>query len=449
MHRGPLAGIKVVEIASIGPVPLACTLLSDMGAEVTRVDRPKSVRGLRLAPPDSDVLSRGRTSNPLDLKSSAGVAGLIELVDRSDVLIEGLRPGVIERLGVGPKVCLERNERLIYARATGWGQTGPLRDRAGHDINYIGVTGVLQAMGRANQPPSPPLNLIADYGGGAMLTAFGIAAALFERERSGRGQVIDAAMVDGVAFMSAIFHSMIAAEIWSIEREANFLDGSAHYYAVYETADRRFLTVGAIEPQFYAEFLERMELAPSDWPQHDRSRRPELKAKLAAIVRERPLDHWSRTFEGSDACVARVNTFIEAHTDPHLSARGTFVKSFGITQHQRHDLAEPRGELPAHPHLANSKLGSATSKPMGQDLGPGCCLLFRPATPRSQIRNQSLACLDYMLLEQTLRLLAVLVAQRLEDRTVIPGGALQPTTYIWVGAPRHVPTGGQDEAMQG
>jgi alpha-methylacyl-CoA racemase len=329
---GPLGGVRVVEMAAIGPVPLACTLLSDLGADVTRVDRPPGTRGLPVTELSRDILSRGRRSIVIDVRNPAGVSQLLDLVATVDVLVEGLRPGVMERLGLGPDACLARNPRLIYGRMTGWGQTGPRRDRSGHDINYLALTGALHAMGPSDRPPSPPLNLIADYGGGAMLLAFGVAAALFERERSGRGQVIDAAMVDGVAILSALFHSMLSSGAWSIEREANFLDGGAHYYRVYKTADCRFLAVGAIEPQFYAELLERLGLNPSEWPQHDRERWPELREKLAAVIMTRPLAEWVAFFEGSDACVAPVNTFLEAPEDPHLAARHTFVEAFGVVQ---------------------------------------------------------------------------------------------------------------------
>jgi alpha-methylacyl-CoA racemase len=329
---GPLGGVRVLELAAIGPVPLACMLLSDLGARVTRVDRPVGVRGLRIDDPSRDVLSRGRTAVEVDLKTAEGVSRLLDLVAESDVLIEGLRPGVMERLGLGPDVCLARNPRLIFGRMTGWGQTGPRRDRSGHDLNYLALTGALHAIGPAVGPPHPPLNLVADYGGGAVLLAFGVAAALFERERSGQGQVIDAAMVDGVALLATFFYSQLATGSWSLERESNQLDGGAHFYRVYETADGRFLAVGALEPQFYAELLNRLELNPAEWPQHNRTRWPELRERLAALVRGRPLAEWAAVFEGSDACVTPVKTFQEALADPHLAGRGTFVEAFGVQQ---------------------------------------------------------------------------------------------------------------------
>jgi alpha-methylacyl-CoA racemase len=330
--QGPLAGIRVIEMHAIGPVPLAGTLLSDMGAEVIKVERPTSAGGSAAAAARSDVLRRGRRSVVIDLRAPESLGDLLRLVDSADVLLEGHRPGVMERLGAGPDVCLERNPRLVYGRMTGWGQDGPLRDRAGHDIDYLAVAGALHPMGSADRPPAPPLNLIGDYGGGTMLLAFGVVAALYERERSGRGQVVDAAMVDGIAFLSSIFHSMLAAGSWSEDRESNLLDGGAHFYRAYETADGRFLAVGAIEPQFYAELLDRLGLDAAAWPQHDRARWPELRERLAGLIRAHTLEEWTRRFEGSDACVARANTLAEAGRDPHLAARRTFVEAFGVNQ---------------------------------------------------------------------------------------------------------------------
>ena len=329
---GPLRGVRVLELAAIGPVPLAATILSDLGATVIRVDRPATSSGMPGLPPAFDILGRGRTSVVLDLRGEAGSSALLELADGADVLIEGLRPGVMERLGIGPDVVCARNPRLVYGRMTGWGQTGPLRDRAGHDINYLALTGSLHAMGYSDRPPSPPLNLVADYGGGAMLLVVGVVAALYERERSGQGQVVDAAMVDGVALLSTLFHSLFAAGTWTLEREANLLDGGAHFYRTYETADGRFIAVGAIEPQFYAALLDRLGLEPGEWPQGDRSKWPLLRSRLAAIFQAQDLEHWVRLFDGSDACVAPVNTFAEAVSDPHLTSRQTFVEAFGIQQ---------------------------------------------------------------------------------------------------------------------
>jgi alpha-methylacyl-CoA racemase len=317
---------------AIGPVPLAGLLLSDMGAEVTLVERPPAVRGGPAGDPERDVLRRGRRSVVIDLRTAEGVESLLALIDGADALLEGHRPGVMERLGVGPDVCLERNPRLVYGRMTGWGQDGPRAGLAGHDLDYLAIAGVLHPMGHADRPPAPPLNLVADYGGGTMLLAFGVVAALYERSQSGRGQVVVAAMVDGVALLSTIFHSLRANGGWTDAREANLLDGGAHFYAVYETADGRYLAVGAIEPQFYAELLERLELDAREWPQYDRDRWPELRRRLAAVFRARPLADWVERFEGSDACVAPANTLGEAPRDPHLAARRTFVEAFGIAQ---------------------------------------------------------------------------------------------------------------------
>lgn len=328
---GPLRGVRVLELAAIGPVPLAATILSDLGATVIRVDRPASNRGTASFS-SSDILGRGRTSVVLDLRHVTGSTRLIDLAESADVVIEGMRPGVMERLGLGPDVLCARNPRLIFGRMTGWGQTGPRRDRAGHDINYLALTGALHAMGYADRPPSPPLNLVADYGGGAMLLVVGVVAALYERGRSDKGQVVDAAMVDGVAILSAIFHSLLAAGTWTEQREANLLDGGAHFYRTYETADRRFIAVGAIEAQFYAALLERLGLDPAEWPQLDRTRWPTLRARLASIFRGRELNHWVQLFDGSDACVTPVNTLTEAPTDPHLASRQTFVELFGVMQ---------------------------------------------------------------------------------------------------------------------
>jgi alpha-methylacyl-CoA racemase len=317
---------------AIGPVPLAGMLLSDMGAEVTLVERPAGTRGGQPVDPSRDVLRRGRRSIVIDLRETPGVEKLLALLDTADVLLEGHRPGVMERLGVGPDICLARNPRLVYGRMTGWGQEGPLSGRAGHDLDYLAIAGALHPTGYADRPPTPPLNLIGDYGGGTMLLAFGVVAALFERGGSGQGQVVDAAMVDGVALLTTLFHSLLPNGAWTAEREANLLDGGAHFYRVYQTADDRFLAVGAIEPQFYAELLERLGLRPEEWPQYERARWPELRDRLAGVIRGRPLAEWVTVFEGGDACVAPANTLAEAHNDPHLRARSTFIEAFGIWQ---------------------------------------------------------------------------------------------------------------------
>ena len=317
---------------AIGPVPLAGMLLSDMGAEITLVERPAGARVTRTIDPERDVLRRGRRAITIDVQTPQGLSELMERLDSADVLLEGHRPGVMERLGAGPDTCRSRNPRLIYARMTGWGQEGPRSGRAGHDLAYLAVAGSLHAMGYADRPPTPPLNLTADYGGGAMLLAFGVAAALYERERSGLGQVIDAAMVDGVALLSTVFHSLLASGHWSDEREANLLDGGAPFYRVYQTADERFLAVAALEPQFYAELLRGLELDPADFPQLDREHWPEHRRRFASVIAAHDLAYWSRRFDGTDACVAGANTFAEAHRDAHLAARRTFVEAYGLIQ---------------------------------------------------------------------------------------------------------------------
>ncbi len=329
---GPLSGIKIVEIAGIGPGPFCAMMLADMGADVLRVDRPGG-HGVALDPA-RDLLNRGRRSVAVDLKHDAGPGVVLRLVDYADVLIEGFRPGVAERLGIGPEVCLERNPGLVYGRMTGWGQDGPLARTAGHDIDYIALAGALHPIGRGGERPVPPLNLVGDFGGGAMFLAFGIAAALVERERSGRGQVVDAAMVDGAAVLTTMFHGMLASGAWSSEeRGANLLDTGAPFYEVYETADGGYIAVGAIEPQFYAELLERTGLAGEDLPhQHDRAAWPEMKERFAALFRSRTREDWVAAFEGSDACFAPVLSLAEAPQHPHNKQRGTFTEVAGVVQ---------------------------------------------------------------------------------------------------------------------
>lgn len=328
---GPLTGTTIVEVAAIGPAPFGVMLLADLGADVIRVDRASSVGnpGQEAA---MEGLSRGRRSIGVDLKHPDGLDLLLRLVDRTDALIEGFRPGVAERLGFGPEVCLERNPALVYGRMTGWGQEGPLADRAGHDIDYAAIAGALHPVGRAGQPPAPPLNYLADFGGGGAYLAIGVLAALFERERSGRGQVVDAAMVDGAASLTAFFHGLLQAGAWTTERGSNLLDGAAPFYDTYATADGGFIAVGCLEPQFYAEFLDRLELAPEQWPQFDRTRWPEQKAALAELFASEPRDHWEEVFAGSDACVAPVLALDEAAEHPHIRARDTFVDVGGTRQ---------------------------------------------------------------------------------------------------------------------
>ncbi len=330
---GPLAGLRVLEIASIGPGPMACMLLADQGAEVTRLDRTEDAGlGLPLAP-RHDVTARSRRSLALDLKRAEGVAAALRLVERADVLVEGFRPGVAERLGIGPEVCLARNPALVYGRMTGWGQDGPLASAAGHDLNYIALSGVLDAIGAAGGVPLPPLNLVGDYGGGALYLVFGILAALYERQRSGRGQVVDAAMVDGAASMASLFHGLRAAGRWTDERGANLLDGGAPFYACYRCADGRFLSVAALEPKFFAVFAEGIALdARFVAAQHERSQWPAMRAAIAAAIAAQPCAHWEALFAGRDACVAPVLGFGEAPAHPHALARGAYLEVDGVVQ---------------------------------------------------------------------------------------------------------------------
>jgi alpha-methylacyl-CoA racemase len=326
---GPLSGVKVVEIASIGPGPFCAMMLSDLGAEVIRVDRLGSGAG----PVPYDPLYRGRRSIAVDLKHPDGRAVVLRLLDGADVLVEGFRPGVMERLGLGPDDVMTRNPRLVYGRMTGWGRDGPLADRAGHDIDYIAVAGALHPIGPFDGPPLPPLNLVGDFGGGGMLLAFGVAAALVERNRSGKGQVVDAAMVDGAASLSAMFHGMVAQGLWSPERGGNVLDGSAPFYTTYRTRDDRFVAVGALEPQFYAELVSGLGLDGEDLPvQFDRRQWPELRRRFAEVFRSKTRDEWEEVFAGTDACVAPVLALDEAPDHPANRARGVFVDVGGSQQ---------------------------------------------------------------------------------------------------------------------
>jgi alpha-methylacyl-CoA racemase len=332
-RMGPLRGVRVLEFEAIGPGPFCGMMLSDMGADVLLVDRPTDP-GLGLdRQRRHDVMLRGRRSVTLDLKSPDGVAAALLLAEKADALIEGFRPGVMERLGLGPAVLLERNPRIVYGRMTGWGQDGPLAPRAGHDINYIALTGVLNAIGRAGGPPVAPLNLVGDFGGGGMLLAFGIACALVEAQRSGRGQVVDAAMVDGASLLAAMFSGFLASGDWTETRGENVLDSGAPWYDTYETQDGRYVAIGAIEPKFYAELLERLGLAGEKLPaQHDRAGWPELRQRFAAAFRSRTRDEWCAAFEGSDACFAPVLAFSEARRHPHAAARRDYVEVGGVPQ---------------------------------------------------------------------------------------------------------------------
>jgi alpha-methylacyl-CoA racemase len=331
---GPLAGLRVIELASIGPGPMCAMLLADQGADVIRVDRVEpSGLGVPLDP-RFDVTGRGRRSIALDLKQPAGRDAVLRLVDGADVLIEGWRPGVAERLGLGPEHCATRNPRLVYGRMTGYGQDGPLAQSAGHDINYIALTGALHAIGPADGKPVPPLNLIGDYGGGALYLAFGVLAALHERARSGRGQVVDAAMVDGASSLLSIFHGMLAAGRWDASRRgANLLDGGAPFYATYAAADGRYVALGALEPKFFAEFAQRIGLDERFVKrQYDARTWPEMRDAIAERFAQRTRDEWAREFEHGDACVAPVLSLGEAPAHPHAQTRHAFVEVGGVMQ---------------------------------------------------------------------------------------------------------------------
>jgi alpha-methylacyl-CoA racemase len=326
---GPLEGFKVIEMAGIGPGPFAAMMLADMGADVVRVDRPNSGG----ADPTRDVLNRGRRSVAVDLKHPDGVDAVLRLVGTADALIEGFRPGVMERLGLGPDECLARNPRLVYGRMTGWGQDGPLASAAGHDINYIAIAGALNNFARAGERPVPPLNMVADFGGGGMLLAFGVVCALLETQRSGQGQVVDAAMVDGSAVLMTMIYAFMAMGLWQDAPGTNILDTGAHFYDVYDTADGKYFAVGPIEAKFYAELLQRLGLEGEDLPwQMDRPHWPEMKERLAAVFRTKTRDDWSALLEGTDACATPVLSLSEAHAHPHNAARQTFVTRDGILQ---------------------------------------------------------------------------------------------------------------------
>ena len=324
---GPLQGLRVVELAGIGPGPFAAMLLADLGADVLRIDRPGATPMFGTS--DVDLLNRGRRSVAVDLKHPQGAETVLALVERADVLLEGFRPGVAERLGLGPDACLARNPRLVYGRMTGWGQEGPLARTAGHDIGYIAVTGALHAIGRAGGPPQVPVNLLGDFGGGAMYLVVGVLAALLESRASGCGQVVDAAIVDGTAHLSTMLLGMLAGGVWQDRRGVNLLDTGVPWYDVYETADGGHLAVGALEPQFYAQLLDRLGLTDVAPPRDEPDR---LRRLLTETFRTRTRDEWTAVFEGSDACVAPVLSYAEAREHPHLRARGTYVESHGVVQ---------------------------------------------------------------------------------------------------------------------
>ncbi|GGW95845.1 CaiB/BaiF CoA transferase family protein [Streptomyces lomondensis] len=328
--HGPLTGVRVVELAGIGPGPFAAMLLADLGADVVRVDRPGGP-GLGIDPA-YDVTNRNKRSVVVDLKSPGGPDQVLGLAARADILVEGYRPGVAERLGVGPEPCHARNPRLVYGRMTGWGQDGPLAHRAGHDIAYLAPTGVLGMIGRPDEPPPAPANLLGDYAGGSLYLVVGVLAALHHARATGTGQVVDAAIVDGAAHLAAMIHGMLAAGGWQDRRGANLLDGGCPYYGTYETADGRYMAVGALEPQFYAEFLALLGIEDQGAARKDIARWGELRDQVAARFKTRTRDEWTAVFDGSDACVAPVLSLREAPHHPHLAARGTFTDHGGISQ---------------------------------------------------------------------------------------------------------------------
>jgi alpha-methylacyl-CoA racemase len=347
---GPLAGVRVVELAGIGPCPFCAMLLADLGAEVIRVDRPDAPP----VPGTHDVTSRGKKRVIVDLKHPRGAEVVLRLAGRCDALLEGYRPGVTERLGVGPADCMARNPRLVYGRMTGWGQDGPLADSAGHDIAYIAVTGALHAIGRAGGPPQVPVNYLGDFGGGAMFLALGVLAALLDARRSGHGRVVDAAIVDGTAALQAMSYGLLAGGAWADQRGVNLLDTGAPFYDVYPAADGGHMAVGALEPRFYARFLELL-FAPDGPPdglpgQHDRERWPELRSSLAGRFATRTQAEWTEVFAGTDACVAPVLPMTEAPRHPHLAARGTYAETDGVVQPAPAPrFSEPGGVRPERP----------------------------------------------------------------------------------------------------
>ncbi len=325
---GPLHGVKVIEVGGIGPGPFCGMMLSDMGAEVVRVERKGQ---FALTEPKFDILLRNRRSVEIDLRKPEGVAVVLKMVEQVDALQEGFRPGVMEKLGLGPEVCLERNPRLVYGRMTGWGQEGPLSKAAGHDINYISLSGALHTIGRKGERPVPPLNLVGDFGGGGMLLAFGMACALFEAQRSGKGQVVDAAMIDGSAALMAMMYGFRASGFWTDERGANMLDGAAHFYDTYETADGKYVSIGSIEPQFYALLLKHTGIDEPDFQnQHDRTKWPTFKKQLAGIFKTKTRAEWCRIMEGTDVCFAPVLSLDEAPKHPQSQARNTFIQVEGV-----------------------------------------------------------------------------------------------------------------------
>ena len=327
---GPLQGVKVIEVGGIGPGPFCGMMLSDMGAEIVRVERKGQ---FAITEPKFDVLMRNRRSVEIDLRKEEGVSALLKIVEQADALQEGFRPGVMEKLGLGPDVCLKRNPRLVYGRMTGWGQEGPLAKAAGHDINYISLSGALHTIGRKGEKPVPPLNLVGDFGGGGMMLAFGMACALFEAQKSGKGQVVDAAMIDGSAVLMAMMYGFRASGFWADERGSNMVDGGAHFYDTYETADGKYVSIGSIEPQFYALLLQHTGIDDPDFQnQHDQSKWPAFKARLTEVFKTKTRDEWCRIMEGTDVCFAPVLSLDEAKDHPQCQTRNTFIELDGVLQ---------------------------------------------------------------------------------------------------------------------
>lgn len=330
---GPLNGKKIVEIAGIGPGPFAAMMLADMGAEVIRVSRPSGSMLSMAQNEKLDFGNRGKRCIALNLKDPHAVDVVLRLVESADAIVEGYRPGVMEKLGLGPEVCLARNPRIVFGRMTGWGQDGPLGNAAGHDLNYIALTGALHAIGEKGQKPVVPLNLIGDFGGGGMLLAFGVVCAMLEAQASGKGQVVDAAMVDGASALMTMMYGAFQSGFWQNTRGSNMLDGGAHFYGVYETADGKYVSIGSIEPQFYALLLEKLGLAGEELPhQHDARHWDALKQRFAEIFRSRTREEWCRIMEGTDICFAPVLGFDEITSHPHIKARGTFIEDDGVWQ---------------------------------------------------------------------------------------------------------------------
>jgi alpha-methylacyl-CoA racemase len=331
--QGPLTGLRVIEIAGLGPGPFCAMVLADLGAEVIRLERTGMPAPVAGRVDRRQVLTRGRRAIGVDLKASRGIQLVLDMVTHADILLEGFRPGVVERLGLGPAECLERNPGLVYGRITGYGREGPLAADAGHDINYISIAGALAPIGRKGGPPVPPLNLLADFGGGGMLLAMGVLAAIFERSRSNRGQIVDAAMIDGAALLTTMLHEIRSMSLWNDERGTNSMDTGAHYYNVYETSDGKHISVGAMESRFYQTFMMGLGFAPETIPpQDDQSQWESLKERVTAIVRTKTQAEWLAVFDGADACVTPVLSLGDAPTHPHNRARSTFVEVGGILE---------------------------------------------------------------------------------------------------------------------